>query len=160
MGELLRRFGIQHVWSGKPYHEEAVVQALREQLAKDQKKESGELPMSSCASRARASPSNPIPVMLEETNERPFMSKQLDVIYENGVFRPLEPVDVREHQRMTITIPEASMVPSEEAWFDAEYERWVATQVQEDVSLEAVRQVLSKIPGSLTADFLAERAEP
>jgi predicted DNA-binding antitoxin AbrB/MazE fold protein len=88
------------------------------------------------------------------------MSRQLDVIYENGVFRPLEPVDVPEHQRITITIPEASMVPAEEELFDTEYERWAATQVKEDVSLEAVRQVLSKIPGSLTADFLAERAEP
>jgi predicted DNA-binding antitoxin AbrB/MazE fold protein len=88
------------------------------------------------------------------------MSKQLDVIYENGVFRPLEPVDVPEHQRMTIMISEVSMVPSQEDLLDTEYERWAATQVKEDVSLEAVRQVLSKIPGSLTADFLAERAEP
>jgi predicted DNA-binding antitoxin AbrB/MazE fold protein len=31
------------------------------------------------------------------------MSKRRDVIYENGVFRPLQPVDVPEHQRMTIT---------------------------------------------------------
>jgi predicted DNA-binding antitoxin AbrB/MazE fold protein len=30
------------------------------------------------------------------------MSKRLDVIYENGVFRPLAPVHVPEHQRMTI----------------------------------------------------------
>jgi predicted DNA-binding antitoxin AbrB/MazE fold protein len=87
------------------------------------------------------------------------MSKRLDVIYENGVFRPLEPVDVPEHQRMTITIPEASMVPAEEEWLDTEYERWAATQVKQDVSLEAVRQALSKIPGSLTTDFLAERED-
>ena len=87
------------------------------------------------------------------------MSKQLDVIYENGVFRPLEPIDVPEHQRMTITIPEVAGVSVEEELFDTAYERWAATQVKEDVSLEAVRQALSKIPGSLTADFLAERAE-
>jgi predicted DNA-binding antitoxin AbrB/MazE fold protein len=42
------------------------------------------------------------------------MSKRLEVIYENGVFRPLEPVDVSEHQRMTTMLPEASLVPSEE----------------------------------------------
>jgi hypothetical protein len=76
------------------------------------------------------------------------------------VFRPLKPVDVPEHQRMTITIPEVAMAPAEEESFDTEYERWAATQVKEDVSLEVVRQVLSKIPGSMTADFLAERAEP
>jgi predicted DNA-binding antitoxin AbrB/MazE fold protein len=88
------------------------------------------------------------------------MGKQLDIIYENGVFHPLEPVDVPEHQRMTITIFEVAMAPAEEELLDTEYERWAATQVKEDVSLEVVRQVLSKIPGSLTADFLAEPAEP
>ena len=30
------------------------------------------------------------------------MSKRLGIIYENGVFRLLELVDVLEHQRMTI----------------------------------------------------------
>jgi predicted DNA-binding antitoxin AbrB/MazE fold protein len=101
---------------------------------------------------------SPIPAILEKGGN-PSMSKRLDVIYENGVFRPLEPVNVPEHQRMTVTIPEASMVPSEEEWLDTEYERWAATQVKEDVSLEAVRQALSKIPGSLTTDFLAERED-
>ena len=56
-------------------------------------------------------------------------------------------------------IPEASMEPAEEQLFDIEYEGWAATQVKEEVSLEAVRQALSKIPSSLTADFLAEREE-
>jgi predicted DNA-binding antitoxin AbrB/MazE fold protein len=88
------------------------------------------------------------------------MGRKLDVIYENGVFRPLEPVDVPDHQRMTITIPEASTVPAEEAWVDMQYERWATTQVKEEVSLEAVRQMLSKILGSLTTDLLVERAEP
>jgi predicted DNA-binding antitoxin AbrB/MazE fold protein len=41
------------------------------------------------------------------------MSKRLEVIYENGVFRPLESVDVSEHQRMTTMLPEASVVPPE-----------------------------------------------
>jgi predicted DNA-binding antitoxin AbrB/MazE fold protein len=54
------------------------------------------------------------------------MSKRLEVIYENGVFRPLEPVDVSEHQRMTTMLPEASLVPSEEELFDTEYERCAA----------------------------------
>jgi hypothetical protein len=34
-----------------------------------------------------------------------------------------------------------------------------AITLKEDVSLEAVRQALSKIPGSLTTDFLAERED-
>ena len=88
------------------------------------------------------------------------MSKRCDVIYENGVFRPLQPVDVPEHQRMTVPIPEVSTMPSDEDWLDLDHEHWAATQAKEEVGLEAVRQTLSKIPGSLTADFLAERADP
>src|SRR5262245_35628522 len=83
---------------------------------------------------------------LKKEEERPSMRKQLDVIYENGVFRPLEPVDMPEHQRLTIMISEISMVPAEEELLDTVYERWAAAQVKEDVSLEAVRQALSKIP--------------
>ena len=46
------------------------------------------------------------------------MSKRLDVIYENGVFRPLEPVQLEEHQRATVTIPEPDSPISIETCFD------------------------------------------
>src|SRR5689334_18172636 len=39
------------------------------------------------------------------------MSTTLEAIYENGVFRPLKPVALRENQRVTVTIAEA--VPPE-----------------------------------------------
>lgn len=31
------------------------------------------------------------------------MSKSLKAVYENGVFRPLEPVELAEHQEVTVT---------------------------------------------------------
>lgn len=34
------------------------------------------------------------------------MRKSVEVIYENGVFRPLEPVELSEHQRMRVTLEE------------------------------------------------------
>ena len=34
------------------------------------------------------------------------MTKHLEVIFENGVFRPLEPVDLAEHQHAIVTIPD------------------------------------------------------
>lgn len=80
------------------------------------------------------------------------MTKRLDVIYENGVFRPLEPVAVREHQRGTVTL-----VESEEDWLDTEYMDRCATEGQEHVSLETVRHILSKIPESLAEEIRAER---
>lgn len=35
------------------------------------------------------------------------MSKSLKAVYENGIFRPLEPVDLMEHQEVTITVSDA-----------------------------------------------------
>lgn len=81
------------------------------------------------------------------------MKKSVEAIYENGVFRPLEPVDLPEHQRVEVTIADA------DDWLDRDYIQWAASQVQESVSLDAVREALAKIPGSLTADFIAEREE-
>ena len=34
------------------------------------------------------------------------MRKSVEVIYENGVFRPLEPVELCEHQRMRVPLEE------------------------------------------------------
>ncbi len=68
------------------------------------------------------------------------MSKRLEVVYENGVLRPLEPVDVREHQRGTVTLIEL-----EEDWLDTEYMDSWAEDVQEHLSLETVRHIESLI---------------
>jgi predicted DNA-binding antitoxin AbrB/MazE fold protein len=81
------------------------------------------------------------------------MKKSVEAIYENGVFRPLEPVDLPEHQRVQVTVAD------EDDWLDRDYIQWAANQVQETVSLDAVRKALAKIPGSLTADFIAERED-
>jgi predicted DNA-binding antitoxin AbrB/MazE fold protein len=32
------------------------------------------------------------------------MNKQFDAIFDNGVFRPLEPVELPQHQRVTVTV--------------------------------------------------------
>lgn len=44
-------------------------------------------------------------------------------------------------------------------WIDAEYHAACEADGGEVVSLEEVRRILSKIPGSMTADFIAEREE-
>lgn len=87
------------------------------------------------------------------------MSKKLEAVYENGILRPLEPLELREHQRVNLIVSEVLIAPSEEEWLDVEYLQLCATEADESISLEAVREALSKIPGSLTADFIAEREE-
>lgn len=87
------------------------------------------------------------------------MSKRIEVVYENGVLRPLEPLLLRDHQRVSIVLPDDVTSPADEDWLDTECLRLCETEADETVTLDAVRQALSKIPGSMTSDFIAERHE-
>jgi predicted DNA-binding antitoxin AbrB/MazE fold protein len=85
------------------------------------------------------------------------MIQQVEAVYEHGVLRPLEPVSLTESQRVKLTISEAGRTQR-----DAEFLEWVQAEVasmQHVPSLEEVQQIMSKIPGSLAADFIAEREE-
>lgn len=45
------------------------------------------------------------------------MRIQLEAIYENGVFRPLQSVDLPEHQLVTVTIEQATSPPmTQDEW--------------------------------------------
>ena len=80
------------------------------------------------------------------------MTKRVEAIYENGVLRPLEPVNLPEHYRVTVTLNEP-----EEDWLDTEFMDSCAAEVKERVGLEEVRRILSKVPGSLAEAIVAER---
>jgi predicted DNA-binding antitoxin AbrB/MazE fold protein len=82
------------------------------------------------------------------------MTKNLQAIYEKGVLRPLEPLDLSEKQLVTVILTDET--PSE-PWLDTEYLADCAAETEDGVSLEEVRTALAKIPGSLTEDFIAER---
>jgi predicted DNA-binding antitoxin AbrB/MazE fold protein len=49
-------------------------------------------------------------INLEET----MLGEQIEAVFDNGVFRPLKPVNLPEHQRVTV------MLPSEEEVFDGD----------------------------------------
>jgi predicted DNA-binding antitoxin AbrB/MazE fold protein len=84
------------------------------------------------------------------------MVRKLRAVYEGGVLRPVEPLELDEHQLVSVIILD-DIVPDEELRFEAP-ERFEAL-ADHSVSLEAVRRALEKIPGSLDADFAAERNE-
>jgi hypothetical protein len=84
------------------------------------------------------------------------MTKHLQAIYEKGVLRPLEPLDLREQQVVHVTVSDEA---PPEPWLDAECLAACAGEADDAVSLEAVRAALAKIPGSMTEDFVAERDE-
>ena len=82
------------------------------------------------------------------------MAKTVTAVYEGGVLRPLEPLDLEERQRVTVTV-----TAEEDEVIDREYHRHLEEMDIPEVNLEDLRGRLSKIPGSLAEDFSAEREE-
>jgi predicted DNA-binding antitoxin AbrB/MazE fold protein len=72
------------------------------------------------------------------------MITQLEAIYENGVFRPLQPVDLPEHQRVTLTIS----CPNGSAALPGTPAR-----------LDDVRRILAKVNMTLAEAARSEREE-
>ena len=55
------------------------------------------------------------------------MSKRIEVVYENGVLRPLEPLELRDHQRVSIVMSDDVTSPADEDWLQ-QTERFAAEQ--------------------------------
>lgn len=82
--------------------------------------------------------------------------RKLQAVYEKGVLRLVEPLCLDEHQLVSVILLD-DVASDEDLQFEApEHFEPLADR---DVSLQAVRAALSKIPGSLDADFVAERNE-
>ena len=77
------------------------------------------------------------------------MREQIEVVFENGVFKPLTPVppSLKDQQQLTITIEEPNGSSD-----------WLG-DANDEVSLEEVRRVLSKVKASGTELVNAEREE-
>ena len=84
------------------------------------------------------------------------MSTHLEAIYENGVFRPLQPVQLPEHWRVTVTIDEDAEIDlgsADQAHFTLPPDRWQAFCEALDApprDIPALRKLLTE--GSLFDD--------
>lgn len=85
------------------------------------------------------------------------MTTSVRAVYENGAFRPLEPVSCQEQERVLLTVQSIGLEDGN--LIDHEFLAYCETQADDSVSLETVRQALAKIPGTLTADIRADRDE-
>jgi predicted DNA-binding antitoxin AbrB/MazE fold protein len=79
------------------------------------------------------------------------MSIQMEALFENGVFRPLQPVAFAEHQRVTVTLEEGAEFAAafDSAHFILSPERWRAFCDALDApprDIPALRKLLTKPP--------------
>lgn len=84
------------------------------------------------------------------------MMRKLQAIYEKGVLRPVEPLSLDEHQLVSVILLDESG-SEDDLTFEAPGH--FGPLADHRASLESVRAALSRIPGSLDADFSAERNE-
>jgi predicted DNA-binding antitoxin AbrB/MazE fold protein len=86
------------------------------------------------------------------------MYEHIEVIYENGVFRPLGPLPeaLHESQRYTVTIETPS---STEIRLDTACVAAAAGNANPAVSLEDVRKILAKVPMTSAEALAAERED-
>jgi predicted DNA-binding antitoxin AbrB/MazE fold protein len=84
------------------------------------------------------------------------MTKTVEAVYQNGVLRLLEPLNLPENERVAVTVTNADRSLDDDL-IDTEFLAYCETQADDSVSLEAVREAIAKIPGSLADDIRAER---
>jgi predicted DNA-binding antitoxin AbrB/MazE fold protein len=87
------------------------------------------------------------------------MTLRVEAIYEDGVLRPLTPVDLTESQRVTILISEAATGPSQPDRELLARARAEVAAMRQVPTIDEVRGVLAKIPGSLADDLNGERED-
>jgi predicted DNA-binding antitoxin AbrB/MazE fold protein len=82
-------------------------------------------------------------------------------VYQDGILRPLQPLDLAENERVVVTITQDEIGVGL-GQLDADFVQGLRRRLAGAAAapgLEEVRRRLSKIPGSMTADFIAERED-
>jgi predicted DNA-binding antitoxin AbrB/MazE fold protein len=83
------------------------------------------------------------------------MRHTIDAIYENGLLRPLEPLNLPDHERVSVTVESNT----DNGWLDQDVLEWANKEGDPSISLQDVRKRLSNIKGSLSDVVIAERGE-
>jgi predicted DNA-binding antitoxin AbrB/MazE fold protein len=89
------------------------------------------------------------------------MAIQIEAIYENGVLKPLRPLDLTENKRFVIVIKEDTDESDYEAIENAAFleslRREAADYSGPVPSIEEVRKITSRLPGSLSQEIIDSR---
>jgi predicted DNA-binding antitoxin AbrB/MazE fold protein len=84
-------------------------------------------------------------------------STQFDAVFENGVLRPLTPVALPQHARVSVTVSQPVDPLSDILDWDAH--ELAGLEADEHISLEEVQRALAGIPGSMAQTVSSERDE-
>jgi predicted DNA-binding antitoxin AbrB/MazE fold protein len=86
------------------------------------------------------------------------MHEPIEVVYENGVLRPLGPLpsQLREHQHLTVTINTPDSLKDR---LDVVCLAAAERDADPTVSLDEVRRILAKVPGTLSQAVIVERED-
>ena len=87
------------------------------------------------------------------------MVRSVEAIYEHGVLRPLEPLPLTESQRVKLTISDLPSARSQRDFNVVTRAKAELATVETVPTIDEVRAPLSVIPGSLSEDVIAERAD-
>jgi predicted DNA-binding antitoxin AbrB/MazE fold protein len=83
------------------------------------------------------------------------MKQRIDAVYENGLLRPLEPLNLPDRQPVSLIVETSS----NEDWLDHDAVAWAKSEGDPNISLDDVRRRLAKLSGSLSDVVIAERGE-
>jgi predicted DNA-binding antitoxin AbrB/MazE fold protein len=86
---------------------------------------------------------------------------QVEAVYQHGMLKPLQPLDLAENEHVALLVTPATRA-SHACQADVDFTESLSSTLQDAgpaPGLDDVRRRLSKIPGTLTADFIAERAD-
>jgi hypothetical protein len=92
-----------------------------------------------------------------ESAKLAIMEKTFHAVYQGGVLRPEEPLQLEEWQRVTVVITDTITPNGDMAGYFAPDE-WVAA-ASDPISWDEVKQALSGISGSLSEAVIALRQE-
>jgi predicted DNA-binding antitoxin AbrB/MazE fold protein len=88
------------------------------------------------------------------------MPFQVDAVYENGVLRPLQPLDLKEHEHVLVSV--VKVAATSRSNLAVEYIERIKREIRDAEpapGIEEVRRRLAKIPGSMAAEVIAERGD-
>ncbi len=89
------------------------------------------------------------------------MTRQIEAVYENGVLRPLAPLPLMEHERVTVTITLDS-APPQRSHVDPVYleeARRDTLGMERIPTLDEVREMVSKDKTSWAAAVISQRED-